>query len=114
MKYLDESFRLHDVSRTVCFPSMKSLHLKEVIFFDDKSLRLLLANCPDLEELVMELHEYDNLGAIPIIVPSLKSLSIHIDSDCSPDVVEIVAPSLKYIKLYDHCNNNFLFENMPT
>ncbi|XP_019090807.1 PREDICTED: putative FBD-associated F-box protein At5g56410 [Camelina sativa] len=115
---LDEDVQLLDVSHTVCFPSLKSLHLKEVIFFDKRSLRLLLANCPDLEELVLKLDEYDNMGleAVPIILQSLKSLSISLDhiEDFPPYVVEIVAPSLKYIKLVDHCcNNSFLIKNMP-
>jgi len=61
----------------------------------------------------MELDEYDTLGAVHIIVPSLKSLSLDIDCDRSSNVVEIVAPSLEYIKLNDHSDNKFLIENMP-
>jgi len=113
VRYVDESFQLLDESHTVCFPSLKSLHLKEVIFTDEKYLRSLLGNCPVLEELVMELDEYDTMGAVHIIVPSLKSLSLDIDCDRSSDVVEIVAPSLEYIKLNDHSDNKYLIENMP-
>jgi len=113
VRYVDESFQLLDESHTVCFPSLKSLHLKEVISSDERYLRSLLANCPVLEELVMELDEYDTLGAVHIIVPSLKSLSLDIDCDRSSNVVEIVAPSLEYIKLNDHSDNKFLIENMP-
>ncbi|CAA7033321.1 unnamed protein product [Microthlaspi erraticum] len=114
VRYTDESFRPLGDSHTVCFPSLKSLYLIDVIFFDKESLGLLLANCPDLEDLAMVRHgDYDNLGFVSIVVPSLKNLLLYIDSECSSHGVEIVTPSLEYIKLEDHCNHHFLIENMP-
>ncbi|KAL1207794.1 putative FBD-associated F-box protein [Cardamine amara subsp. amara] len=101
-----------DVSHMVCFPSLKSLCHTQVDLFDKEYLPLLLANCPALEDLTLERYHDDNIGAVSINVPSLKALSIHIESGCSSDGVEIVAPSLTYINLEDRSNKHLLIENM--
>ncbi|CAH8252840.1 unnamed protein product [Arabidopsis lyrata] len=94
--------------------------------YKSATLPFCLYTCKSLETLAL-------FDAILMVVPrmaclpSLKNLLLcgvrYVDEsfqlldvshcDHSPDVVEIVAPSLEYIKLNDHNNNKFLIENMP-
>ncbi|EFH69306.1 hypothetical protein ARALYDRAFT_472168 [Arabidopsis lyrata subsp. lyrata] len=103
VRYVDESFQLLDVSRTVCFPSLETLFLKDVVFSDEKYLDRFLPIA-----LILNIWSWNYMNMI-----LWELLLLVIDCDHSPDVVEIVAPSLEYIKLNDHNNNKFLIENMP-
>ncbi|CAH2070247.1 unnamed protein product, partial [Thlaspi arvense] len=92
---------LVDVPGTVCLPSLKTLELKRVAYFNEDSLRLLLSCCPVLEDLVIfRDDEPDNLKVLVVTVPSLQRLWI-INSCSSGDCV-IDTPSLKYFEVEDH------------
>ncbi|KAF8102696.1 hypothetical protein N665_0197s0056 [Sinapis alba] len=99
----------------VCLPSLKTLQLQQVAYFNEESLQALLSNCPVLEELKVDIWEDDNTKKFTIIVPSLLSLSLHIPFDYGIDGLVIKTPSLKYFKLRVHSSNNHycLVEHMP-
>ncbi|KAG7557323.1 FBD domain [Arabidopsis suecica] len=102
---------LLDVPRMVCLPSLKTLELKDVIFFNDASLQRLLSNCPVLEDLMVALYYHENMEKLTVIVPSLHRLSLYIWYNCE---FFIDTPSLGYFMLVDRSNSNsYLIENMP-
>ncbi|XP_010412779.1 PREDICTED: FBD-associated F-box protein At4g10400-like [Camelina sativa] len=106
---------LLDVPRMGVLPSLKTLQLKRVIYFNEESLQRLLSNCPVLEDLLVDLREVDNMGKLTVVVPSLQSLSLYIPYNFDIDEIEIRTPFLKYFKLED-CNDKShycLVENMP-
>ncbi|CAN7095093.1 unnamed protein product [Brassica rapa subsp. narinosa] len=106
---------LLDVPRMVSLPSLKTLKLHCVIYFDDKTLQRLLSNCPILEDLVVDLREHDTTRELSVVVPSLQSLSLYLPCNNVTDGYVIETPSLKYFKLTDHNPNDHycLIENMP-
>ncbi|CAL9232309.1 unnamed protein product [Arabidopsis halleri] len=103
---------LLDVPRMVCLPSLKTLELTDVIFFNDASLQRLLSNCPVLEDLVVNFfRRHDDMVKFTVIVPSLRRLSLYIGCNCE---FVIDTPSLEYFKLVDRSNSHsYLIENMP-
>ncbi|CDY27080.1 BnaA02g11000D [Brassica napus] len=74
---------LVDVPPTVCLPSLTTLQLSCVTYLDEASLRMLLSNCPVLEDLVIERDTADdNAKGLVVAVPSLQRLSLQIDGGC--------------------------------
>ncbi|XP_019087654.1 PREDICTED: putative FBD-associated F-box protein At5g56700 [Camelina sativa] len=97
-----EGFKiLVDAPRTVCLPSLKTLDLRHVRFLNQDCLRLLLQSCPVLEDLFIHRVGCDTLLGLVVHDPSLKRLSVHIDSTCSIGASIIVTPSLKYFNFED-------------
>ncbi|KAG2328913.1 hypothetical protein Bca4012_021471 [Brassica carinata] len=114
LKLVDEI--LLDVPRTVSLPSLKTLKLQRVKYFDDQALQRLLSNCPILEDLVLESRDYDDTTQkLTVVVPSLQSLSLYMPYGLDIDGFVIDTPCLKYFKLMDHCryDHYFLIEKMP-
>ncbi|KAM4112935.1 hypothetical protein ACJW30_05G179300 [Castanea mollissima] len=62
---------------SIFFPSFKILTLKHIIFPDDQSTQRLFSGCPVLEELTLDDCYWDNINAISISAPMLKSLVIY-------------------------------------
>ncbi|CAA7062551.1 unnamed protein product [Microthlaspi erraticum] len=105
---------LVDVPRTVSLPSLKTLHLGEVKFSNEASLRLLLSYSPVLEDLVIEIDGDDHVKSLVVIVPSLQRLTLKIGLGSSSDGYVIVTPSLKYFKVEDDRESySYLIERMP-
>ncbi|KAG2328915.1 hypothetical protein Bca52824_000095 [Brassica carinata] len=109
---------LLDVPRVVSLPSLKTLKLQRMRYFNGETLRRLLSNCPVLEDLEVELrdyHEDDTRGKLTVAVPSLQSLSLCMPYGQDIDGYVIETPNLKYFKLRDHFRNDHygLIENMP-
>ncbi|CDY41221.1 BnaC08g26370D [Brassica napus] len=108
---------LLDVPRVVSLPSLKTLKLQSVRYFDEETLLRLLSNCPILEDLVVDLrdYDYDYTGKLSIVVPSLQSLSLFIPYRREIDGFVIETPNLKYFKLMDHSISDHycLIEKMP-
>ncbi|KAF2588813.1 hypothetical protein F2Q70_00040885 [Brassica cretica] len=116
-----------DVPRMVSLPSLKTLKLQKIVCCNGETLQRLLSNCPILEDLMVDLHDYDYTGKLSIVVPSLQSLSLFIPYRREIDGFVIETPSLKYFKLrddswHDHYsyfklmdyNEHYcLIENMP-
>ncbi|CAG7865574.1 unnamed protein product [Brassica rapa] len=104
-----------DVPRMVSLPSLKTLRLQKVMFFNGETLQRLLSNCPILEDLMVDLHDYDDTGKLSIVVPSLQSLSLFIPYRHEIDGFMIETPSLKYFKLRDDSwhDHYSLIGNMP-
>ncbi|XP_019086996.1 PREDICTED: putative F-box/FBD/LRR-repeat protein At5g62970 [Camelina sativa] len=103
-----------DVPHVFCLPSLKTLHLRHVIYADEESLQRLLSNSSVLEDLVMQLYPYDNVRKFAVIIPSLLSLSFRIsESDMGASKeFRIDTPSLKYFTVF--CKSSFgLIESMP-
>ncbi|KAF8101971.1 hypothetical protein N665_0201s0264 [Sinapis alba] len=106
---------LLDVPRMVSLPSLKTLKLLWVRYFNEDTLRRLLSNCPILEDLVVDLREFGSTATLIVAVPSLKSLSLSIPFYHDIDGIVIETPSLKYFKLTDHYSKSHycLIEHMP-
>ncbi|RID47131.1 hypothetical protein BRARA_I03752 [Brassica rapa] len=106
---------LLDVPGMVSLPSLKTLKLQGVRYFDDEALQRLLSNCPVLEVLVVVLSNGDTTGKLTVVVPSLLSLSLYLSDYLKIDGYVIDTPSLKYFKLDHHTpyDNYCLIEKMP-
>lgn len=108
---------LLDVPPGVSLPSLKTLKLQRLRYFNEETLQRLLSNCPVLEDLVVDLHEFDeeSVGKMTVAVPSLQSLSLYIPYWQNLDGFVIETPALKYFKLMDHnmSDHYFLIEKMP-
>uniref|UniRef100_A0A7N2LTI5 FBD domain-containing protein n=1 Tax=Quercus lobata TaxID=97700 RepID=A0A7N2LTI5_QUELO len=59
---------------SIFFPSLKILTLKHIVFPDDQSTQRLFSGCPVLEELTLDNCYWENINAISISAPMLKSL----------------------------------------
>ncbi|XP_018486613.1 FBD-associated F-box protein At4g10400 isoform X2 [Raphanus sativus] len=108
---------LLDVPGGVSLPSLKTLKLQSVRYFNEETLQRLLSNCPVLEDLVVDLREFDeeSAGKLTVAVPSLQSLSIYLFYYQDLDGFVIETPALKYFKLMDHniIGHYVLIEKMP-
>ncbi|CAN7039393.1 unnamed protein product [Brassica rapa subsp. trilocularis] len=109
---------LVDIPPTVCLPSLTTLQLSCVTYLDEASLRMLLSNCPVLEDLVIERDTADdNAKGLVVVVPSLQRLSLQIDGGCcSYDGYVIDTPSLMYFKVEDYRDRDsfsYLIKDMP-
>uniref|UniRef100_A0A1J3IE38 FBD-associated F-box protein n=1 Tax=Noccaea caerulescens TaxID=107243 RepID=A0A1J3IE38_NOCCA len=99
----------------VFLPSLKTLHLKDVKYSSEESIRRLLSNSPLLEDLLVDLRKRHSMGKLTFVVPSLQIFSLYIPGDCDIDGVVIETPSLKYFKLLDDNREShyYLIETMP-
>ncbi|CAN6898113.1 unnamed protein product [Brassica oleracea] len=108
---------LLDVPRVVSLPSLKTLKLQSVRYFDEETFQWLLSNCPILEDLEVDLRDYDDesAGKLTVVFPSLQSLSLYIPYCQDIDGFVIETPNLKYFKLMDHSISDHycLIEKMP-
>nr|VDC62633.1 unnamed protein product [Brassica rapa] len=106
---------LLDVPRMVSLPSLKTMKLQKVRYFNEEILQQLLSSCPVLEDLVVDLDEEDTTRKLTVVVPSLQSLSLVIP--WSNDIYGFVmdTPALKYFKLVDDNQKSHycLIEHMP-
>ncbi|CAN7122170.1 unnamed protein product [Brassica rapa subsp. narinosa] len=103
-------------SSSVCFQSLKTLHLLLVTYSDEKSLETILSSCSRLKDLVIECCPNDNVFIFTINVPSLQSLSLnrsakYYRNNCLGFVIN--APSLKYLNIRDYRGSFCLAEDMP-
>ncbi|KAL0824411.1 hypothetical protein Bca101_048088 [Brassica carinata] len=103
-------------SSSVCFQSLKILHLMSVTYSDEKSLETILSSCSSLKDLVVECCPNDNVFIFTINVPSLQSLSLNRSAkyyrkNCLGFVIN--APCLKYLNIRDYRGSFCLAEDMP-
>ncbi|XVF78352.1 hypothetical protein PTKIN_Ptkin14bG0124800 [Pterospermum kingtungense] len=95
---------LVDVPVSVCFPSLKILHLRWVIYADVKSLSCLISGCMNLGELRIDTkNKRKKWVHFDISTPTLDSLSLFFEGRCDlrycDRTVGFFTPSLKYLKL---------------
>ncbi|XP_010485304.2 PREDICTED: putative F-box/FBD/LRR-repeat protein At5g62970 [Camelina sativa] len=107
-----------DVPHVCSLPSLKTLHLRRVMYADEESLQRLLSNSSVLEDLVLQLCHGDKVRKFAVIIPSLLSLSFEISSECTSDGYIIDTPSLKYFKAIDRSETTststcVIVKNMP-
>ncbi|KAG7538234.1 FBD domain [Arabidopsis suecica] len=112
---LQGNITLDVVDSPVCFQSLKSLYLKCVSFKNEESFSKLLSACPVLEDLFLQ--RLCSVGRFLFIisVPSLQRL-IYNKEQCyySDDeaILEITAPSLKYLNIFDRVGVFSFIEDM--
>ncbi|CAH2058628.1 unnamed protein product [Thlaspi arvense] len=91
-----------NVPPRVCLPSLKTLKLERVTYWDEDPLGSLLPCCPVLEDLAIAREEGDTLEVLVVIHPSLQRLSLLTEDQCSGlGIVVIDTPSLKYFRVED-------------
>ncbi|GMY36939.1 F-box protein At4g22280-like isoform X1 [Fagus crenata] len=97
---------------SIFFPSLKIFTLKHVIFPDDQSTQQLFSGCPVLEELTLDDCYWENIKAISISAPMLKSLVIYdfldVKSHCQ---VIIFGMSLKSFVYEGRLKNDYCLCN---
>ncbi|GER43034.1 F-box family protein [Striga asiatica] len=91
----------------VSLPSLKKLHVNNVVCENDDALPRFLSGCPLLEELNMAIYfQYDYAGCINISSPTIKKLKLDIDYSFRPFNLEyriiINAPALRYLQVYGY------------
>ncbi|XP_006280483.2 putative F-box/FBD/LRR-repeat protein At5g56810 [Capsella rubella] len=103
------------VESPVCFRSLKSLYLKCVKFECEDSFSRLLSSCPVLEELFIQRLCSVGRFVFSISVPTLQRLSFTKEQGyyCNDDaIVEVIAPLLKYLKIFDRVGSFNLVEDI--
>ncbi|CAN8255089.1 unnamed protein product [Cochlearia groenlandica] len=103
-----------DVRFQACLKSLRTLHLYNVDYENDDSVRNLLDGCPNLQELVVY-RDLQDVEIFSIGVPSLQRLTIYDENDGEGwRGYAIDAPSLKYLKLQGFKSLEFcIIENVP-
>ncbi|OAP16640.1 hypothetical protein AXX17_AT1G33150 [Arabidopsis thaliana] len=108
---------LVDATSSFSFPSLKTLSLVSMKFPGDELIKMLLSNCPVLEDLVVKRCPYDNVTTFTVRVSSLKCLVLHetelasINADCG---FVIDTPSLECLDIEDGRGGFFVIENNMT
>lgn len=101
---------LLDVPSPVSMKSLRTLHLRYVVYIDDESVRNLFSSCPNLEHLVVHRgFSYDSVANFIIEAPSLKTLSLDGPFSARENMGYVIkAPSLNYLEIkslqgYEFC-----------
>ncbi|VVB11712.1 unnamed protein product [Arabis nemorensis] len=111
-----KNISLVDASSYVCFQSLKTLHLLDVKYLDDRSLPQILSCCSALEDLVVQRCPGDNVKVVTVNALCLKTLSLHKSSQAfegDDDGFLIVAPKLKRLDIEDYWGGFCYIDNMP-
>ncbi|KMS98482.1 hypothetical protein BVRB_4g091770 isoform A [Beta vulgaris subsp. vulgaris] len=103
----------------VCFPMLKILEIRRVMYLDDKCTQNLLLGCQVLEELVIEETTREKPRVIDISIHTLKYFSFSykfvtdISVDC-PYKFFINAPNLEYFHVKGRISDEFVVKNLET
>ncbi|KAL5712802.1 hypothetical protein ACHQM5_014934 [Ranunculus cassubicifolius] len=97
-----------ELPQSICLPTLKSLTLGSLPFFDDRLTEKLFASCPMLEDLTIEDCNLDDITILSISSSTLKRLKIFLKCDASKKV-KLSAPNLRIIEY--NCN---VVPNMTT
>ncbi|XP_023633936.1 putative F-box/LRR-repeat protein At4g15060 [Capsella rubella] len=126
LKLID--YILVDVPRLANLPSLKTLLLRRVTYFDENSIQRLVSSCPVLEDLVIERvredfnwPDYEDFITWNLCIPSLQRLALKIATYVDFNELVINTPSLKYFKLCTHydwgggdvASYSYDFKDMP-
>uniref|UniRef100_A0A803LYH1 F-box domain-containing protein n=2 Tax=Chenopodium quinoa TaxID=63459 RepID=A0A803LYH1_CHEQI len=107
------------VPSVVCFPMLKVLEIRRVLYLDDKCTQNLLLGCQVLEELVIEEIIRERPRVIDISIPTLKSFSFSykfvtdISVDC-PYKFVINAPNLQYFHVKGRISDAFEVKSLAS
>ncbi|KAK6934413.1 Leucine-rich repeat 2 [Dillenia turbinata] len=110
-----------DVPFRACFPSLKRLDLRSVLFVDDESVERLFCGCPMLEELIVFRTVWDGVRVFKISSHSLKMLYLQVTTSYWTKsirnyeyVLVLDAPNLAKLELHDDHSENFLICNLQS
>ncbi|XP_038688637.1 putative FBD-associated F-box protein At1g55030 [Tripterygium wilfordii] len=102
------------VPPTICFSSLKILHLDYITFQDDLSAQRLFSGCPVLEEIELFEIKWHNVTIVSICTPKLQSLKIkdleiddHDWDESDGCRVMIFGTSLKYFEYSGEPSNDY-------
>ncbi|KAL7249556.1 hypothetical protein ACSBR1_011698 [Camellia fascicularis] len=107
-----------NVPANICFPSLKILHLRSLIYTDDASIEKLFSSCPILEDLDVVRHDWDNVWSFNVSVQSLRRLSLCFHpkgfeflKDHQHKIM-VDTPNLEYLKLHNYVSEDYMFYNI--
>ncbi|KAL3522683.1 hypothetical protein ACH5RR_015517 [Cinchona calisaya] len=101
---------------SLCFPSLKTLHLECVKFPDNPSIQQLFSNCCMLEHLVLDKCKWttDNV----INAPTLRSLTIHEELveffTVNKHVITIIGSELQFLEYKGGLENEYSLSDLPS
>ncbi|KAJ6770429.1 F-BOX/RNI SUPERFAMILY PROTEIN-RELATED [Salix purpurea] len=96
-----------DNLQSVCFPSLKALHLEHLRMLNNTAIEVLLSGSPALEELELQMEGRDSRRSVHVCSLSLKRLTIGFVCIFVPydhsyrKKLTIDTPNLEFLKLVD-------------
>ncbi|XVF18877.1 hypothetical protein REPUB_Repub11eG0061300 [Reevesia pubescens] len=99
-------------SSSVCFPSLKTLHLFHINFANDESFDKLFSGCLVLETLVFKSVYHKKTLDFKLRSSTLKSLSLNLRY--AEHKVEINAPALQYLELEEYYHQVSFIGDLPS
>ncbi|XVF03944.1 hypothetical protein REPUB_Repub05bG0037200 [Reevesia pubescens] len=98
---------------SICFVSLKTLHLIHVKFYGDKSTKELFSSCPVLKELVLENCGWTDIKDITLYVPSLREFTICNDAGNFHDLLDCKIKICAVNLISFHCTSYMIVELLP-
>ncbi|TYH30330.1 hypothetical protein ES288_A01G086500v1 [Gossypium darwinii] len=103
-----------DVPKGAHFPNLKTIHLEEVNFSNDDSVKSLLSGCTSLEDLVIEKFLMSNISNFNISHPFLKRLTLLYTYQSDYGWITIDAPNLVYLEYDDELVAGYSLQNLQS
>jgi hypothetical protein len=96
---------------SVHLPNLEGLFLTEIKYANDETVRRLLAGCPELVRLGISRKEVDNLMTFNNCHPTLEGFTMDNRGEDPRFKLEINAPSLQCLVLFDRICQDYLVYN---
>ncbi|KAA3468135.1 F-box protein [Gossypium australe] len=103
-----------DVPKGAHFPNLKTIHLEEVNFSNDDSVKSLLSGCTSLEDLVIEKFLMSNISNFSISHHLLKRLTLLYTYQSDYGWITIDAPNLVYLEYDDELVAGYSMQNLQS
>lgn len=103
-----------DIPKGAHFPNLKTIHLEEVNFSNDDSVKSLLSGCTSLEEMVIEKCLMRNISNFNISHHLLKRLTLLYTYESDHGWITIDAPNLVYLEYDEELVAGYSLQNLQS